>query len=152
MRRRFMMTVAVLFLLLIGSACWAQDPTKEKALPDKMWEVLRGAAEIEVVMIDPAGQEVFVGEWKYLGKANVAGPGGRKAIVDSLQEGVKKAAKEGKGKFAPQYGVRATSGGTTVEMVIDFTSGEIRLFSGKQSATIRTSDSPKTLFAKLFEV
>ena len=57
-----------------------------------------------------------------------------------------------KGKFAPTYGVRAASDGTTVEMVIDFASGEIRLFSGRQRAVLRTSDSPKTFFEKLFKI
>ncbi len=152
MRRRYLMTVALPFVLLTGSTVWAQDPPKEKALPDKMWDVLRGAAEIEVVTIDPAGNEIFVGEWKYLGKFKATGAGARKQIIDALEEGVKKAGKERKDKFAPQYGIRAISGGTTVEMVIDFTSGEIQIFSGKQRATIRTSDSPKTFFAKLFVV
>src|SRR2546422_9876331 len=111
MRLRFMTLLGICFLLT-GSNLSAQGRSEEKALPDRMWEVLRGVEEIEVVVIDPAGDEVFV-EWKHRGKATASGPAVRKAIIDALEEGVKKAGKKGKGKFMPEYGVRATSGGAT---------------------------------------
>jgi hypothetical protein len=149
---RLTMTVALLLLLLSSAAARAQDSAKEKPLPDKAWDVLRGAEEIDVFQLDPTGPEVFVGEWKYLGKCTAKGPGTRAEIIRALEEGVKKADKKKDGKFEPRYGVRATSGNTTVEMVIDFELGEIRLSSGKDKAVIRTSDSPKSFFAKLFEV
>jgi hypothetical protein len=149
---RLTMSLALFLLLLSSAAAGAQDPTKEKPLPDKVWDVLRGAEEIDVFLLDPTGQDVFVGEWKYLGKSTCKGSGARKEIIRALEEGVKKADKKKKGKFEPRYGVRATSGNTTVEMVIDFELGEIRLFAAKNKAVIRTSGSPKSFFAKLFEV
>jgi hypothetical protein len=149
---RFTMTSALVFLFLTGSAVRSQDPAPEKPLTETVWDVLRGASKIEVFQLDPAGQEIFAGEWKFLGKATVTGPVSRKELIDALQEGVKKAGKKENKKFVPEYGVRATSGGTTVEMVIDYTNGEIRLFSEKRRAVMRTSDSPKEFFASLFKV
>jgi hypothetical protein len=149
---RFTMIVAIFLLLVSSTAAAAQDPTKEKPLSDKVWDVLRGAVEIDVFQLDPTGQDIFVGEWRYLGKCTAKGPGTRKEIISALEEGVKKAEKKKNGKFEPRYGVRATSGNTTVEMVIDFELGEVRVFSAKDKAIIRTSDSPKSFFAKFFEV
>ncbi len=154
---RLTMTFAIVLLSgSCGPGVWAQDAAKEKALSDKVWDVLRGAKQIDLFVLDPAGKDVFRGEWKHQGgKCTVSGAKVRKEIIDALQEGVKKADKgdkNKKGKFQPGYGVRATSGGITVEMVIDFDLGEIRVFSGKEKAVIPTSDSPKSLFETLFRV
>jgi hypothetical protein len=149
---RLTMTVAILLLLLCSASARAQDPAKEKPFADKVWDVLRAAEKIDVFQLEPTGSEVFIGEWKYLGKCTATGPGTRKEIIGALEEGVKKAGKKKDGKFDPRYGLRVTSGNTTVEMLIDFELGEIRVLSGKDKAVIRTSDSPKSFFAKLFEV
>jgi hypothetical protein len=149
---RVTVTVAILLPLLPTAAARGQDPATEKPLPEKAWDVLRGAAEIDAFHLDPTGPAVFAGEWKYQVMSIAKTPGARKGIIDALDEGVKKAGKNKDGKFEPRYGVRATSGDTTVELVIDFELGEIRISSGQDKAVIRTSGSPQSFFAKLFEI
>ena len=149
---RSTLIVGTFLLLLPSVATRAQDPTKEQRLAENAWEIMRGAEVIDLFYLDPTGPKVFVGEWNYRCQFTSKGEITRKQVIEALQEGVKKAGKERKGKFEPQFGVRATSGGTTVEMVIDFDLGEIRLFVGKEKYVLRTSDSPKSFLAKLFVI
>ena len=55
------------------------------------------------------------------------------------------------GCFQPRHGIRATSGGKTVEVLICFQCRPVYFYLGEQKGQIETVDSPQDAFDKVLK-
>src|SRR5262249_21920882 len=94
--------------------------------------VLEKADSYELLSLDPGTEGVKDGfhGWKVLGKTTVKDKKARALVLGALKKGVAERGRPLK-CFEPRHGLRATHGGTTVELVICFEGGRVFVHVGK---------------------
>lgn len=154
---------AGLVVVAIMGAGPAEPPASTTGeFPRSVQAVLDGAAEVEVLSLDPGvgaskpdgsgkPNDGFRG-WKVLGRTTIKGDA-RKSLLQALGKGVGEAdlaARAATGNF--RHGLRASHGDKTVDLVISFEDGLIRMYlddptSGFTSVTV----TPKAAFDKVLQ-
>jgi hypothetical protein len=136
--------LAIAFLATIALRSSAGDgPAK---LPDQAIKVLESAEQLELVSVEPGDGKVE----KVLGSTVIKDAAKRREVLAALYKSVA----EGKSPakcFEPRHIIRATSGGTTVEIVICFQCDRLHLRLGKQDepTVVPISGSAQTVLNKI---
>jgi hypothetical protein len=134
-----------LLLRVSGAGVFANDDGPDNSLPASARGILASADKLEVLSIDVARNkeaEDFHG-FRVLGTATVADKGLRRKLAGAIASAVAESTVYDVGfNYGPRYGLRATSGGKTVEMVICFNCQQVAVYVGgkltKECATKRT--------------
>jgi len=147
--------VPQILFLAAGSAAIAQEPQKERPVPkltkekqarlDKAQAILAKPDQVELLSLDPTllvgpvhfrpdekPKELFQG-WMILGRTVVKDADARKAVLAAVGT-----SKRGYGPrcFEPRHGIRATSGGKTVDLVICFECGWVYFYLDKEEDAV----------------
>jgi hypothetical protein len=128
--------------------------------PDIVKKILTKADTIELLSLDPGlpgqdppkGKKQFHG-WKILGSTKVTGKDTRKKLIDEINTNVEKSNELYKAScFFPRHGIRASSEGKTIELVICFECGRIPCYyEGKQIKEVATMKAPEKLLDEVLK-
>jgi hypothetical protein len=130
--------------------------------------VLEKATEWELLALDPFKDKPDPKDafraWKVLGKTTVKDADARKTLLAALDKGIaneveriRKESEKGlltsTGCFQPRHGIRVTSGGQTVEVLICFECRPVHFYLGEQKGkeTVLTDASPQEAFDKVLK-
>lgn len=105
-------------------------------VPSVEAEILRGAAELELIALDPtwptpeqkADPARFHG-YGVLGRAAMSDPAGRVELLDLIAQACRENDGIVAGCFDPRHGIRATVEGRTVDLVICFSCLQVLVFA-----------------------
>src|SRR5262245_20526938 len=128
------------------------DIEKYRKLPEDAKAILEKADQLELLSVHPERpqekpKDEFHG-WKVLGRTVVKDADTRKAIRAAISKGV--AESQGvAGCFNPRHGIRATSGGKTVDLVICFECWWMEVHVGGKWFAVWTSGSPEPTLDKV---
>lgn len=134
--------LALAVLVVFCSATWAEDRKPRNALPSAVLEKLTEAETIEVLSLDPeapsaAGQARFFG-LAVLGSAAVTDKAKRAALLKAVAEAAEEASFESIANcFRPRHGLRAKSGGVTIEVGICFECNRLEIAADGKAAGSR---------------
>lgn len=138
---------------IVTALCLAGYATYEWILVGSL-AGLRADDSLTLYSIDPteiaAGKEPEPGELFHrhlvLGKIDIADAAARRQIVSSVKSGVARGNPfVAKACFWPRHGIRAVSGGRTVDLLICFQCDSVAVYRGETVASDPISDSPKPL-------
>ena len=136
--------IGTIALLTLSPGAYAADPLAWKDAQ----AVLQEAGEWDLLALDPFTRKEKTDtkdtfrRWKILGKTAVKDADARKALLAALDKGIADHAEKSRkevemgllvesGCFQPRHGIRATSGGKTVEVLICFECSPVKFFLGE---------------------
>ncbi|HVS35057.1 MAG TPA: hypothetical protein VMS17_05710 [Gemmataceae bacterium] len=123
----------------------------EDKLPDAARTALEKADQIDVMSLDPAGDEKgkdAFHDYKVLSKTTVKDGDARKEITTALEKGVAEGGPIAK-CFEPRHGLHVVYQDKTYDFLICYQCSQIQVFSGTaEPATVATSSASKAALDK----
>jgi hypothetical protein len=140
--------ILILLAALLTAIGAAAAEKRKNELPAKVKAILDKAEQFELLSLDPNSdrpnaKDHFHG-WYVLGKTIVKKAETRKQILDALEKGISDRGRAAK-CFEPRHGIRATSSGKTVDLVICFECGQVYHYFGDEAkgTTLFTTSKPQ---------
>ena len=120
---------------------------------DVVREVLDKAEQLKLLSLDPnarGGGPGYFNGYKVLGSTLVKDKETRKKLLTAFYKGVADSEGVVAACFTPRHGIRATSGGKTVDLVICFQCFSLQIFGpGKEKGGLLIVESPRDTFNKI---
>ncbi len=120
-------------------------------------KVLNSAQQFTIFALNPGGRptegEEVAGEFHgfpILGQAEIRNPAERAALLHALYYGIDDSNGNAASCFDPRHGIRVTSNGETVDLVICFACLQVDVYFGNQSRQLLTSRLPQPVFNQAF--
>ena len=138
--------ILAIALLLGNSGCSNQK------LPDSTLAVLEQADQFELLALSPILAKSDHGFHGYpvLGAAKISQTETRRRLISALSQSMRDSNGTIAACFNPRHGIRATSNGKQVDLVICFECLSFRLY-GDREETFLITDTPKTLFDEVLK-
>jgi hypothetical protein len=141
------------FVLVFGASVAASDNKPDNSLPREARDILASADKLEVLSISVARnkeKEDFHG-FHVLGTTTVTDKELRRKLADAIESAVAESTVYDVGfNYNPRYGLRATSGGKVVEMIICFHCTQIEVYvEGKLTKKCATKQTLQKLLNQI---
>jgi hypothetical protein len=141
------------FVLVFGASVAASDDKPDNSLPKAARDILASADKLEVLSIEVARNketEDFHG-FHVLGTATITDKELTRKLAEEIESAVTESTVYDVGfNYNPRYGLRATSGGKVVEMVICFHCTQIEVYAeGKLAKKCATKRTPQKLLNQI---
>jgi hypothetical protein len=141
------------FIFVFGASVAASDDKPDNSLPKAARDILASADKLEVLSIEVARKkenEDFHG-FHVLGTATITDKKPKRKLAEVIQSAVAESTVYDIGfNYNPRYGLRATSGGKVVELVICFHCTQIEVYvEGKLTKRCATKTTPQKLLNQM---
>ncbi len=119
MRSRVLWTIGTGLLIAVAAGCGRGSAASARVeVPDRLTLYSIDGRDLPPAVPRPAGETFH--DYPVLGKVVVEDPGRRQALIDAFNAGIARSNGELAKCFWPRHGIRAETGGATVDYVICF--------------------------------